>query len=137
MIIGKFFEAIFKQKYSKRWQIVFWLNGALLMYLTLMPSVHHHVSYSNIDKVFHFIGFGAFAFFCVLAFSRLNLIWVVVLSTILGILVEIIQSYMPHRGFSYGDMVADFAGALTAVLFLWVGRKVRARREEQLRDTSC
>ena len=123
MFIKSFFELIFKPEHVKKWQILFWLNGALLLYLTLMPSVQHQVTVQNIDKVFHFIGFGAFAFFCVLAFPKLSLLKVIILSSILGVGVEIIQSQIPHRSLSIADMLADFAGIITAVGFLWLGRK--------------
>jgi len=88
-----------------------------------MPSLSYHVGYQNIDKLFHFIGFGAFASFCGLAFPKLNTLWVITISSLLGIAVEIIQSFLPHRGFSYADMLADFAGIVVAALFLWLNKR--------------
>jgi VanZ family protein len=130
MLIGKFFDILFHQKHSSKWQVIFWLNASLLLYLTLMPSVHHQLSYQNIDKVFHFIGFGAFAFSCVLAFPRLHILWAVTISCLLGVAVEVIQAFLPHRGFSYADMMADFVGIIAAVTFLWIGRKASLRLEQ-------
>ncbi len=135
MFIGKLFDIIFNQKQTHKWQVVFWLNASLLLYLTLMPSLGHHISYRNIDKVFHFIGFGAFAFFCLLAFPRLHILWAVTISCSLGVVVELIQALLPHRGFSYADMIADFAGIIAAVTFLWIGRKVALQRDKKPGDT--
>ena len=130
MFVSKSFEIIFKRKHLKKWQIVFWLNAALLLYLTLMPSVHHNVSYQNIDKLFHFVGFGAFAFFCVLAFPRLAFFWTITISFSMGIGVEVAQSFLPYRGFSYADMFADFAGIIAAVGFLWIGKGILLRQAQ-------
>jgi VanZ family protein len=116
--IRRIFKQISNENHINKWRVVFWLNGALLLYLTLMPSVSYRVSYQHIDKVFHFIGFGAFAFFCLFAFPKLKPTLVIVLSLALGVLVEVIQSFIPHRGFSYLDMLADLAGILFAVLFM-------------------
>lgn len=94
-----------------------------------MPSVHHNIGYQNIDKLFHFVGFGAFAFFCVLAFPRLTTFWTVILPFSLGIGVEVAQSFLPHRAFSYADIIADFAGIVAAVSFLWFSRRISLKQE--------
>lgn len=129
MLLINFFELLFNNKHTNKWQIVFWLNASLLLYLTLMPSVHHNIGYQNIDKLFHFIGFGAFAFFCVLAFPRLAVFWTVSISLLLGISVEVAQSFLPQRAFSYADMIANFSGIVAAVSFLWLAKKIVLRQE--------
>lgn len=131
MLLIKTFELLFNNKHTNKWQIIFWLNAGLLLYLTLMPSVQHHITYQNIDKLFHFVGFGAFAFFCILAFPRLAVFWTIFISFLLGISVEVVQSFLPHRAFSYADMIADFAGIIVAVGFLWIGKGNSLRAEEQ------
>lgn len=128
VLVSKLFEIIFNKQYIKKWQVIFWLNASLLLYLTLMPSIHISIGLANIDKLFHFIGFGAFAFFCLLAFPNLKPLVIVIISSLLGAIVEIVQSYLPYRGFSFADMLADFAGIIAAVSFLWVGKKLARRR---------
>ena len=109
---------LFEEKNTPKWKFIFWLNSLLLLYLTLMPSIQIKVSFANIDKVFHIIGFGSFAFFCFLAFPKLKNLSVTGIAVALGILVEIIQSFLPSRSFSYLDMFADVFGIVLAVLFL-------------------
>jgi len=79
------------------------------------------------DKVFHFIGFGAFAFATTLAFPLFKTYWVILVSIGLGISVELVQSVIPRRAFSYWDMVADLAGILFALLVVaiirWIIKK--------------
>ena len=118
MLLANLLENIFNEKHTPKWRIVFWLNGILLLFLTLTPSSLGQIHYPHIDKLFHFIGFGAFAFFFILAFPNMKVFWVVVLSSCLGILVEIAQSFLPHRAFGYADMLADFLGIITAILVL-------------------
>ena len=106
-----------------------------------MPAVHYQVNYHHMDKIFHFIGFGAFAFFCVLAFPRLNVLWIITISCLLGTAVELVQSFLPHRAFSFADMLADFAGIVVAVGFLWIGKNIGyelrvASNEEKSNTTS-
>lgn len=123
MGIKPLIQTMLHEKNALTWKVIFWANGILLLYLTLMPSVQQTVSIPNIDKVFHFIGFGAFAFFCVLAFPKLKPWIVVVISTLLGVLVEIVQSFIPYRGFSVADMLADFLGIIVAISFIHLVRK--------------
>ncbi len=118
-----FFTLLFNYKYTFHWRIVFYLNSIVLLYLTLMPSVQPQSSIQHLDKLFHFIGFGAFAFFYRLAYPKIQESKIILLSCLLGVTVEIIQGILPHRSFSYADMIADFTGILIAVLFLWVGKR--------------
>ncbi len=94
----------------------------VLLYVTLMPNVHVHSPYRHMDKVFHFMGFGAFAFATTLAFPLLKTYWVILVSMGLGISVELIQSFIPRRAFSYWDMVADLVGILFALLVVAIIR---------------
>lgn len=70
------------------------------------------------DKIVHF------GIFCILSTlicleKKLLLtpdkIKILIISTLYGVMIEIIQDFIPWRGFDYFDMVADFAGALLGV----------------------
>ncbi len=120
--------AFFDDKHRNKWQVAFFLNWALLLFLTLSPSSLGPIGIQHADKLFHIIGFGAFAFFFVLAFPRLKLRWIILLSFCMGIGVEAAQSFIPYRSFSIADMVADLTGILIAVLMLFFLRKNASRR---------
>ena len=115
MSIKPLIQTMLDEKHSLAWKVVFWANGVLLLFLTLSPDVYHRPTFSNVDKVYHFIGFGAFAFFLALAFPRIKPLLVIGIATLLGIAVEIAQHFIPYRGASYGDLLADVLGAVTAV----------------------
>jgi len=120
--LNKLLASIFGNEVSKTWKVLFVIIGIVLLYLTLMPSVHYNSHHRHIDKVFHFIGFGAFAFAYMLAFPKINAYWVILVSMGLGVSVELIQSFIPHRAFSYLDMVADLLGILFAVIIISILR---------------
>ncbi len=124
MKLNNLLATVFGQQASKTWKFLLLIIVLVLLYVTLMPNVHVHVHshYRHIDKVFHFIGFGAFAFATTLAFPRLKVYWVILISLGLGISVEIVQSFIPRRAFSYWDMVADLAGILFALFIVAIIR---------------
>ncbi len=110
-------------KYSTAWKLIFWANCALLLYLTLSPDVYHRPTFSNVDKVYHFIGFAAFAGFLVLAYPRLKAWLAIVVGSLLGVSIEIAQHFIPHRAASFGDLAADVLGAVFAVGAVFLVRK--------------
>lgn len=119
------FHSLVSDKYSVAWKFVFWTNCALLLYLTLSPDVYHRPTFSNVDKVYHFIGFAAFAGFLTLAYPRLKAWLAITTGALLGIAIEIAQHFIPHRGASFGDFAADVLGAAFAVgVVVLVRRKV-------------
>ena len=128
MKLNNLLAAVFGHQVSKTWKFLLLIIALVLLYVTLMPSVHVHSHYRHMDKVFHFIGFGAFAFATTLAFPLLKTYWVILVSIGLGISVEVVQSFIPRRAFSYWDMVADLAGILFALLVVtiirWVIKKL-------------
>lgn len=122
MKLNQLLAAIFGSQVSKVWKYLFIIIAVVLLYLTLMPSVHYQTHHRHIDKVFHFIGFGAFAFAYMLAFPKVKAYWIILVSMGLGISVELVQSFIPHRAFSYWDMVADLIGILFAVAVISIIR---------------
>jgi len=125
--LNNLLAAVFGRQVSKTWKFLLLIIALVLLYVTLMPSVHVHSHYRHMDKVFHFIGFGAFAFATTLAFPLFKTYWVILVSIGLGISVELVQSVIPRRAFSYWDMVADLAGILFALLVVaiirWIIKK--------------
>ncbi|PQO24613.1 VanZ family protein [Rhodobacteraceae bacterium WD3A24] len=99
------------------------LLAAVIALLTLSPS-NAPPGASGLDKVAHFVAFGALAF--PLAAARPRLFWPVVLgATAYGGLIEVIQPLV-GRGAEWGDLAADAAGALAGAAA--AGRWTRSRR---------
>jgi VanZ family protein len=70
------------------------------------------------DKLFHCIAFGSFTFAFILAFPKYSYRLIILFSMALGIFVEVIQSFLPYRSFSFLDMLADLIGILLSALLL-------------------
>ncbi|MBV1910505.1 MAG: VanZ family protein [Kangiellaceae bacterium] len=124
MKIKAHIQTLVSEQYSLAWKFVFWANCALLLFLTLSPEVYHRPTFSNVDKVYHFIGFAAFAGFLVLAFPKFKAWLAICISILLGIAIEIAQHYIPHRGASFGDLSADILGAVVAVCVIILLRRL-------------
>ncbi len=76
------------------------------------------------DKVVHFIMY----FFCAAALWLLDVKNYVVFAIGYGILIELIQYFIPWRSFSIGDIVADSFGALSFYLFVkFCWRRIKSR----------
>ncbi|MEW4363955.1 VanZ family protein [Aliikangiella maris] len=112
MIIKQFINV---DKYRRFWQILFWLVLITIAYLTLTPRPPNPISVQHIDKLYHFVTFFGFSLIFYIAFKKLGFYRILILSSLLGILIEFIQIYIPNRGFSIADMVADCIGALVGV----------------------
>lgn len=116
-----FLNLLFQQNYRKKWQVVFWLNTILLLYLTLSTPSELGLDIAHVDKLFHFLGFGAFSFFLYLGYpgnGGVNNLKIILISVALGIAVELAQSVIPYRSFDLADLAADFIGSVLAVLVL-------------------
>ncbi len=99
------------------WKLLFWLILGSLLYLTLTPSPPEPIRLRNIDKLYHFIAFAGFSFVFKIAYKQFQNIFIIIASGILAILIEVIQYYIPGRGFSFADMLADASGIFVGV---WV-----------------
>lgn len=102
-------------------KISFWFVLFLLVYLTLTPSPPKPISFTNIDKFYHFSAFAGLTFFFTAAYRKINKLTIIMISVLLGVLIEIIQNYVPNRGFSFADMLADTIGVLCGY---WIAKKL-------------
>ncbi|TQV77044.1 VanZ family protein [Aliikangiella marina] len=94
------------------WRVSFWVVIALLLYLTIIPKPPQPINLPQIDKIYHCLAFAGTTFLMLAAYGKLKHLWIVIIATTLGIVIEIIQYFVPGRGFSIADMLADFIGVL-------------------------
>jgi len=82
------------------------------------------------DKIAHFIAYGitALLFFRHFVMRRhRNAFWLSVFAAAaFGVSMEVVQSFVPYRQFSFGDMVANASGALVSSVGYWLWRRWRA-----------
>ena len=104
-----------------------------MLALTLFPfdSVHDSpkVNIPNLDKIVHAVLFGVHAFLMTAYLADKGLWWVnrfrmmggaIIFSFSFGLLIEIIQIFIPERSFVILDLMADFFGILIGILIFYV-----------------
>ena len=100
-------------RYKNHIKILFWIILASLLYITLTPTPPKLINLHNIDKLYHFVAFAGFATAFKMDYSKLDTWLIVLFTTILGCAIEFAQIYIPGRGFSVVDFVADVIGGIT------------------------
>lgn len=117
--------------------------AAVVLVLSVLPDMVPSTAQSNIDKLYHFAAYlvlgwlwaGAFlnsAFFKTkgmpTAFAAAFAI-----SFIFGMVVEIIQSYIPYRDAETLDLLANGAGALAGAVIQLYAYKLKGRQGHETR----
>jgi VanZ family protein len=76
------------------------------------------------DKSLHFIGFFILSLLLIFTFKNYTAKRVylksLLIAVVIGILIEIIQLFIPARSFSLLDLAADLGGIFLAMLFSWM-----------------
>lgn len=107
-----------------------------ILVLTLSPgSTVPDVSLEGLDKAVHFFMFGLLMFMLLHEIKRSqqvtqpglkSVLWAFILSAGLGLIIEILQLYVPGRSFSASDILADTLGVVSGYLiFLFLIKKNR------------
>lgn len=113
---------------SRLWQnrrfFFFSLTGAVVLISYLVFSQPNYIQpIAHTDKVGHWLSFLLLAFL-----THKSLMWPKWLDFIFlasyGILIEVIQSFIPYRSGTLDDVAADIAGILTFYLILFVYKKI-------------
>ncbi|QLI83062.1 VanZ family protein [Chitinibacter fontanus] len=99
------------------WALAIWIGS-------LMPSPPPAVV-ENGDKVQHFFGYAVLACLAFRVAQRYALVWF--FAALMGVGVEIAQSFTPWRTFDIGDMLANALGAVIGLLIcrFLVWRKIQ------------
>lgn len=101
--------------------LISWL--LIVLILSIIPVPETDIGSKGLDKVVHFTIYGITALlFYKLLYNMggpgiIGLISVVIAS-LYGLIIEIIQSLIPYRSFSVSDILSNFLGA-AAFIVLW------------------
>lgn len=111
----------FRQLLDTRWAryhlAVFWLAILAIFYLAT-TAIEHQVQATFNDKINHLAAFGTLSLLAHIAYASTPKVkWATGLLGY-GLLIEVVQYFLPHREFSLLDLAADLAGiALYLVIF--------------------
>ncbi len=117
-----------KKKYYK---IAFYIWVGVVFTLTSIPKLQTPINDTlNIDKLAHFTVYMIFAYLFMKMFSQDQYIQKLKLLSILAVLVpifdELHQIPIQGRCFSYYDILADFLGFLTVIIYF----KIKLKRSK-------
>jgi len=105
--------------------LVIWMCSLIvIIYFSLQPSMAITTPSRYLDKIFHLLSYLWLAMLLALYFrTRKSFLLVPVLLILLGIALEIIQSYIPGRFFSVPDMISNSLGVVAGAL---LGKKIKS-----------
>lgn len=116
-------KIIFKYKFSI-------IIAIAIFYLSIMKPPKMDISlfeFKYIDKILHFLMYAALSTAMALETKKSNKIYIyfiiLLISTIFGGAIEILQSYFPPRTASWGDFIADAIGSalpLVIISLFWI-----------------
>lgn len=113
---------------KKHFKIAFYVWTVILFTLTSIPKLQSPLNDSlNIDKLAHFTVYLIFAYLFMKMFERSQYIQKLKLLSVLAVIIpvfdELHQIPIPGRTFSYFDILADFLGFLTVIIYFKIKLK--------------
>lgn len=110
-----------------KWGPVFFLYGSIFILSSIPGNEFPHIIKDIPDLIPHFILF-ALLTFCIGRAMPNRRVNAVLMGSILGLLDEVHQLFVPNRFFSFADLGADIAGVSAGVLLYYlVNRKVHIK----------
>ncbi|MEJ2116128.1 MAG: VanZ family protein [Gammaproteobacteria bacterium] len=111
-----------KQKYVK---VLFWISAIVVLVLSSMPGTLNY-SVHNLDKLAHLLTFFSLSILLLFSYKFAKPFFTTAsLMALFGLVIEILQRYVPNRVFSMTDFAADILGiALALILFRILGDKI-------------
>ena len=98
-------------------RIVLVISISLIAILSFQ-EVNFESSFNFLDKVLHFLCFIYLTLVTWLSRILNKDLHVYVIVLAYGILIEIIQRFLPHRSFEYSDIFADFVGIIVGLIII-------------------
>jgi VanZ family protein len=97
----------------------FWVLVAIVVYLSLKPKSAPQLIEVN-DKLGHTLAYFALMSNGLLAFPSRDKKWLAVLIFLLGLVIEILQGFIPGRFSSFYDLLANGTGIIIGWLFVLI-----------------
>ena len=113
---------VVKQIYVK---VLFWISAIVVLVLSSMPTTLNYTIH-NLDKLAHLLTFFSLSILLLFAYKFAKPFFTsALLMALFGLMLELLQRYVPNRVFSMTDFAADILGiALALILFRILGDKI-------------
>ena len=93
-------------------------SSVFIITILSIQEVNIESSVKFFDKVLHFLCFGYLTFITWLSRILNKDLHVYVIVLAYGILIEIVQRFLPYRSFEYLDIFADFVGIIGGLIII-------------------
>nr|CBX30771.1 hypothetical protein N47_E42830 [uncultured Desulfobacterium sp.] len=96
---------------------VVWIcSVCLVIYYSLIPGVEFPVDFWQADKLYHFVSYCWLSVLPMIAYSDRKIALTASLSMVLlGVLIEILQIFVPGRTFAMADIAANTLGVVLGI----------------------
>lgn len=101
-------------------KVVFIISVIFASFLFLKQSGHSGISFQHADKIAHFLIFFSLTLLLDLSFKLSVSKNLLILSTY-AVIIELLQSFLPYRTASLGDILADILGV---IIYIFICRKL-------------
>jgi len=98
-------------------KLIFWLLVVAVLVISSWPGSASSPSIQHLDKLVHFAAFFILTSLLLFGYTfRKPLLIPALIMALFGILIEVIQIFVPYRVFSMPDFVTDLFGIMLALL---------------------
>ncbi len=105
-------------------RIVFILYVLIVLGLSLYPQPEKIIGDIN-DKIQHMIAFAIYVFLFYFSFPKASKLISFISGVFLGVLIEVLQRFVPNRFSSFLDIVADIAGLTVGIVGIYLFYKLK------------
>ncbi|MDO6460515.1 VanZ family protein [Granulosicoccaceae sp. 1_MG-2023] len=117
MAHAKIWFSVAHLKWARLWLLLGALLVCLIFYLSLTSSGLPVPRFSNADKVFHLLAYGALmGWFVQIFHHHKGRLLIASMFVLMGVAIEFLQAMHPMRHFDVLDMLANFTGVMLALL---------------------
>ncbi len=102
---------------NRFYALVFFITLLTIMFLATTTSTQFEAVQSMWDKANHFAAFFTLYILLSLAFNNLTTLSKVLILASFGLLIEVVQYFIPGRDFSLLDVFADCIGIFIGIMF--------------------
>ncbi|GHB57084.1 teicoplanin resistance protein VanZ [Psychrosphaera saromensis] len=98
-------------------KVTFVLSVIFASFLFLKQGGHSGITFEHADKIAHFLIFFSLTLLLDLSF-KLSVNKILLILSAYGVTIEVLQSFLPYRSASLGDILADILGVVVYIFLL-------------------
>ncbi len=119
-------------KYLHLWKLISLLMIFATFFVCLMKAPSTGVKISHLDKIAHFMIYFSLIVWNTQVFEKRNFKFLIFFLFLMGLLIEIIQYFLPWRSFEWQDLGVNILGTLIGYFFIKDHHHFLEKLEERL-----